>query len=548
MLESQSTSLGTIIRRLASPVEPEWTDADLLSAFIEQKDPTAFEAIVRRYGDMVFGVCCRVLQHQQDTEDAFQATFLVLFLKASSIQDRQTLSCWLYGVAFRTAMKAKSLMRKRKLKESQVSRPFDSDANSRKEKNASMEIVWEELEAVLDQEINALPEKYRKAILLCDLQGKSRKEAAQLLKCKEGTLSGHLARGRKILAQRLEGYGIGCSVSLLGLIWTQKVVADRVPHSLMNQTIALTRQIQMQNIVGIDSLPDSIVTLTNGVLKSMFFTQLRNVTAIFIAGITALVVGLSSFSGHAAPVPTEKSASSKEVSELQSKWKVNNPQLLLDHKVIRELKVTPDQREKIEDIYDAQEDQAEAVMEKGRKQLSELQRTDRETRATLAQEINSAKTKGYEKALKEVQDKVFKPEQIHRLAQIDLQFIGSRAFNDPQVIQTLQLTDKQKEEIQTLGKKALESLLPANPGAIGGGGAPGGIGGGGGGAVARATVRKEREEELVKSILGLLTKDQRTIWDEMVGKPVAFRKPSLGSFDMTGGFSAKIAPAVPIKR
>src|SRR5271165_6162035 len=83
------------------------TDRQLLDDFAARRDESAFAALVSRHGAMVLRVCHRVLHHEQDAEDAFQATFLVLARNTESIRKRDTVANWLYGVAYRTAMKAK---------------------------------------------------------------------------------------------------------------------------------------------------------------------------------------------------------------------------------------------------------------------------------------------------------------------------------------------------------------------------------------------------------------------------------------------------------
>src|SRR5262245_11675674 len=94
-------------------------DGTLLEEFVCRQDEAAFQALVRRHGPMVFGVCRRILRHRQDAEDAFQASFLVLARKAASIQAREKLGNWLYGVAYRTALEARRMVRKRRAKEMQ---------------------------------------------------------------------------------------------------------------------------------------------------------------------------------------------------------------------------------------------------------------------------------------------------------------------------------------------------------------------------------------------------------------------------------------------
>src|SRR4029077_4337395 len=122
---------------------------------------------------MVLGVCRRVLRNHHDADDAFQATFIVLVRKAASIVRRYAVCSWLYGVAYRTAMKARSTLGRRRAREQQV----DLMATEQE----SDEAVWSELQPLLDQELNALPDKYRLAVVLCDLEGKTGKQVARRL-------------------------------------------------------------------------------------------------------------------------------------------------------------------------------------------------------------------------------------------------------------------------------------------------------------------------------------------------------------------------------
>src|SRR5258708_5590664 len=175
------------------------TDGQLLDAFAAGEEG-AFEALLKRHGPMVLGVCRRVLRHEADAEDAFQATFLVLFRKAATLRRPEPLSNWLYGVAFRTALNAKSAAAKRRAKEEArrqmaVPQPLAGDA-------------WREVQAVLDQELSGLPEYYRVPIVLCDLEGKPRKDAARQLGWPSGTLASRLVRGRVLLAKRLTRHGV----------------------------------------------------------------------------------------------------------------------------------------------------------------------------------------------------------------------------------------------------------------------------------------------------------------------------------------------------
>src|SRR5262249_51972641 len=153
--------------------------------YIRRRDEAAIAALVGRHGPMVWGVCRRVLRHHHDAEDAFQATFLVLVRKAASITPREMVANWLYGVAYHTALKARATAAKRRARERQVI--------AMPEPQVGEQVPLNPLLLLLDQELSRLPDKYRVVILLCDLQGLTRKEAGRQLEMPEGTFAGRLA-------------------------------------------------------------------------------------------------------------------------------------------------------------------------------------------------------------------------------------------------------------------------------------------------------------------------------------------------------------------
>src|SRR5438094_3671828 len=171
------------------------TDGQLLQDYISRCDETALAALVHRHGPMVWGVCRRVLTNYHDAEDAFQATFLVLVRRAASIASPELLANWLYGVAHQTALKARATVAKRKVRERQVT--------EMPEPVVVEQDHWNDLQPLLDQELSRLPDIYRVIIVLCDLEGKTRKEAARHLGLPEGTVGSRLARARVFLAKRL---------------------------------------------------------------------------------------------------------------------------------------------------------------------------------------------------------------------------------------------------------------------------------------------------------------------------------------------------------
>jgi RNA polymerase sigma factor (sigma-70 family) len=301
------------LRRAALPGADGVSDGRLLDDFRARRDEAAFEALLRRHGPMVLGVCRRVLRQQEDAEDAFQATFLVLARKAASIRT-QAVGNWLYGVAYRTAMKARAMTAKRRIKERQA----------RQMPRPEPEEDWRELLPVLDRELSRLPDRYRAPVVLCELEGKSRKEAAGQLGLAEGTLSSRLARGRAILARRLGGR---TPVAAVGVLDPAREASARVPAGLLGATAAAAT----------GTAPARVAALTTGVLKTMLLNKLRNRAALGLA-LALLVLGVgtgayqmsavgqdvapppSTASGRAAP--QKQTDEQKERKMLEGTWEM----------------------------------------------------------------------------------------------------------------------------------------------------------------------------------------------------------------------------------
>jgi RNA polymerase sigma factor (sigma-70 family) len=170
------------------------TDAELLMHVHRQCNPDALTALMVRHGPMVFGVCHRVLGDHQHAEDAFQETFLVLSRKAGSIARPELLAGWLYGVAYRIAVRSRKRLGRCAFHE------MRSDVEDH---SAPLTSTDADLRALLDAEMQRLPEKYRLPIVLCYLEGYSNEEAARTLGLPKGTIQSRIARGRDRLRRRL---------------------------------------------------------------------------------------------------------------------------------------------------------------------------------------------------------------------------------------------------------------------------------------------------------------------------------------------------------
>jgi RNA polymerase sigma factor (sigma-70 family) len=226
-----SNSLGHVIQYLHRVAlgrnGGELTDGQLLERYVSHREEGAIKAIVQRHAPMVWGVCRRLLRNHHDAEDAFQATFLVLVRKAASIMPREMVAGWLHGVAHQTALKARSVAAKRNSRE----RPMtDLPANVRPGS-------WSDVRTVIDQELSQLPDKYRLPVVLCDLEGKSIKQATQQLGWPQGTLAGRLARARKMLAKRLSRRGVVLAIESLAVVLSENGGSAAVPTTLIRSTL-----------------------------------------------------------------------------------------------------------------------------------------------------------------------------------------------------------------------------------------------------------------------------------------------------------------------
>src|SRR5262245_58877850 len=175
------------------------SDEHLLDRFLAQRDETAVEALVRRYGSLVLGACRRVLHNDHAAEDAFQATFLVLLRKAPSLDRRKPLGNWLYTVAHRLALRARANETRRRACEAHA-------AGRRPEAWQPVAAPGDALVA-LEEELQRLPDQHRTPLVLCYLEGKTNEQAAQALGCPRGSMSGRLARARDLLRERLARRG-----------------------------------------------------------------------------------------------------------------------------------------------------------------------------------------------------------------------------------------------------------------------------------------------------------------------------------------------------
>jgi RNA polymerase sigma factor (sigma-70 family) len=224
--------LDTVVHRLRSLVDAgaagEATDAQLLHSFVGDRDEGAFATLLRRHGAMVLSVARRLVP-RDDAEDVLQATFLLLARKAGSIRKREAVGSWLHGVASRLALKVRAQAARRRTHEQQA-------ATMHKRESAG-ELTVSDLPQVLDEELGRLSVKYRTALVLCYLEGKTQDEAARQLGCPLGTVRSRLAQGRKLLRGRLVRRGLALSAEGLAVALLAHGADAAVPASLIEPTL-----------------------------------------------------------------------------------------------------------------------------------------------------------------------------------------------------------------------------------------------------------------------------------------------------------------------
>jgi RNA polymerase sigma factor (sigma-70 family) len=232
---------------------------------------------------MVLGVCRRAAASEQDAEDAFQATFLVLVRKAASVVPRDLVGNWLFGVACRTARKVNAAAARRRAKEKQVKvmpEPFvepDEDVA--------------ELGCLLDQELVRLPEKYRIPVVLCELEGKPRKEVARQLRLPEGTLSSRLATARRMLATRLRRRGLALTGGAVAVALARNAAAAGVTPALAGSAVKTAALAAAGRTVA-GAVSAQAAAVAERVLKGMLVAKLRALTVGLLAFVIVGVVAI----------------------------------------------------------------------------------------------------------------------------------------------------------------------------------------------------------------------------------------------------------------
>jgi RNA polymerase sigma factor (sigma-70 family) len=300
------------------------TDRQLIEQFTRARDAAgeaAFAALVRRHGPMVLHICRQLLGNLQDAEDAFQAVFLVLARKAPSIGDPDLLANWLYGVALRTAKKARiRLARRRRNEEFGSMRCRGSGSSIPIEpavEPAGQTILSREHAEILHYEINRLPQPFRLPIVLYYFEGLTLDEAAHRLRCPAGTVRSRLARACVKLRRGLTRRG----VALSGAGLAAALSSTSASASISSRLCDITTQAAIHFAAG-RAAPELAAALAQEVLRSMLLQNLK-----FIALTVLVLVSVATGAGYTKNALTMRNelVNSPAGQQLRSATKLNRP-------------------------------------------------------------------------------------------------------------------------------------------------------------------------------------------------------------------------------
>jgi RNA polymerase sigma factor (sigma-70 family) len=275
------------------------TDAELLRRFAHEEDPRAMTAIVGRHGPLVMGLCRSMLRNEQDAEDAFQATFLVLLKKARSIGKPTSLASWLHGVACRVALRARSQSMRR--------RQHENSGSDMTQHAHSAEPPAEDSVGLVHEELCQLPERFRLPLIFCCLEGESREAAARRLGWTLGSLKGRLERGREMLRARLARRGLVLSAAALAGLLAQAAMAE-VPAALVTSTVQATLLAATGQSVLAGATSARVAQLTRDVLSAMLLAKMKSAGLILLAGGLAALVAATVFVRSSHPGDREVSS------------------------------------------------------------------------------------------------------------------------------------------------------------------------------------------------------------------------------------------------
>jgi RNA polymerase sigma factor (sigma-70 family) len=281
--------LRQLARGIAAETWSDLSDRQLVEQYLARRDDSVFETILRRHGPMVYRVCWRVLQQPQDVEDAFQATFLLMAQRLRTLRKRDSLASWLHGVARRIALKAR----------------VRSAAQHRHEVNARVpqkvvveDTPWRDLSAVLDEELERMPEKWRLPLVLCYLEGQTQDEAAARAGWSKNTLRRRLEEARDALGRRLKRRGVLLSGALASVLVSECATSGAASAALVNATVEAASSYAAGQMGLAGLVPANVATLVEGAITPMTATNLKTLMVVSVCAIALSGLGVGLFGRH----------------------------------------------------------------------------------------------------------------------------------------------------------------------------------------------------------------------------------------------------------
>jgi RNA polymerase sigma factor (sigma-70 family) len=511
-------TLGGFLQRLRKAMAAETlvlhSDRELIERFLASHDEAAFHALLRRHGPMVLRVCRRALSDEQDVEEAFQTTFLVLARDAHAIRKRESLASWLHGVAHRIALDARKANIRRRRHEKQATASAGPVP-------LTDEVGWKELRCVLDEELVRLPDRLRTPLVLCYLEGLTQDEAAARLGQSKSTIRRNLERGRELLGARLIRRGVTLSAALFALLLSE-CAASALPPALVTSTTEAAVALAAGKAVAALASARALA-LARGLAHPALSAKVKVVCALVFAAV------LAGFGGAAVqrdndpidptPPPAERQEIAKDTTIDPPAAKVDEPKpakriefrhplVSLRAEVQTELKLTQEQVRKIRDTVrdiDARANVNAAPVQPI--QQIPVQPLPPGEPAEAANRLIAEKIK----ALREVLPELLTDAQAVRFRQLEKQVVGTGAFQEPENVKLLALTDEQQGKVKTIIAQARE--LPQQRD----------------GRVVDFDYHKA-DKAAVQQILGLLTADQKQTWRDLAGEEFdvgSLRNPDL---------------------
>ncbi len=309
------SGLRNTLQHLSAVVAPpgtrDRTDGELLHAYCAHRDEAAFAALVQRHSGLVLSVCNRVLRQREDREDVYQATFLALARDAASVRRRDSIAGWLHGVARHIALDARRAATRRHHHEEQAMTKATPDP--------AWEAAWHEVQIVLDEAVQRLPNRYREPFVLCCLENLSRAEAAARLGIKEGTVGSRLTEARRRLHQRLARRGVDLTALLAATAVASRTANAGAPTALAATVTRIAAQMAGGHALTAQLVSYRILSLVQGVPKAMFLTT--RMIALLLIGLAIVGTSLTALAyQHTPPGATQpRQTAPAAVANLQPK-------------------------------------------------------------------------------------------------------------------------------------------------------------------------------------------------------------------------------------